>query len=537
MGEIIQMHENLKLNWKLIPNLESLKDWIREFSTNPIQTCDSTGLRIKDGAHRTLWQISGPWGSIHVKMNPINNLRAFLRRMVRPSKAEMEATNSFNLRRLGIDTIEVIGMAEETRIGGSGWLISKTIPGAKPLDGLLETADFRCQRILTSKIGDFVAKLHQIGAFHSDFHPGNIVLSNSGQFHVLDIHDMNWKSASIFLRIQNLVIFNRWFQMRSKPWDRLRFLKAYWNSALELGFKNCGDLHEIAKNIENQTRSSNSILWRNRDYKCFGNNKLFSLMKYSGTSIYFLKDYKECVQWLQEFDSEKLVQGNIIKQSKSSLVAKVGIGQGKNNRQYIVKQIPHMRILLDWFRSFNWLPGKKSWLLGHSMIARGINTPIPFCYLSNVNLSGCNEIVLTEFIDKSCQLDRWWKANSQNYFRSKSLIQSLGKLIFLMHCQGIRHRDLKAANILVDQNDKLFIVDLVGASIMNHVPDTIRIKDLARLGRSAIVLGVALTACLRFIKAYGGFFNGPEWKDKWHDISSIVKRDAQRQRLRFRPPG
>ncbi|MFM7113736.1 MAG: lipopolysaccharide kinase InaA family protein, partial [Planctomycetota bacterium] len=294
MGEIIQMPKELKLKWKIIPNNESLNDWIRAFSTNPIETCDSTGTRIKDGAHRTLWEITGSWGSIHVKMNPLNNLRAYLRRLVRPSKAEMEATNSLKLHRLGVETIEVIGLAEEARIGGSGWLISKTIVGARPLDMLLETSGSNHKNFLSSKLALLVAKLHQIGAFHSDFHPGNIVVSESCDLHVLDIHDMIWKKSTINNRIQNLVILNRWFQLRSNPWDRLRFFKTYWRSSLENGLNNCGDWLRIAKLIEEQTKVSNSRLWKKRDYKCFGSNKLFDMEKCSGTSIHFLNGYQDC---------------------------------------------------------------------------------------------------------------------------------------------------------------------------------------------------------------------------------------------------
>jgi len=537
MGENIQMPKELKLKWKIVPNNEPLNDWIRAFSTSPIETCDSTGTRVKDGSHRTLWEITGSWGSIHVKMNPLNNLRAYSRRLVRPSKAEMEATNSLKLRRLGVETIEVIGLAEEARIGGSGWLISKTIVGARPLDMLLETTKTNYKNLLSSKLALLVAKLHQIGAFHSDFHPGNIVVSESCDLHVLDIHDMNWKKSTINNRIQNLVILNRWFQLRSNPWDRLRFFKTYWRSSLENRLNYCGDWLRIAKLIEEQTKVSNSRLWKKRDYKCFGSNKLFDMEKCSGTSIHFLTGYQDCVRLVMDFKSTKLSSANIIKHSKSSLVAKVKSSQHPENSQFVIKEIPHLTIFLDWFRSLCWLPGQKSWMLGHALIARGVKTPLPVCYLRNVSLVGGSEIVLTEFIADSCQLDQWWKSNCHDNQRSRSLVQSLGKLIFLMHCQGVRHRDLKAANVLVDHNDKPLIVDLVGASIMHSVPEQIRIKDLARLGRSAFVLGVALTACLRFIKAYGGFFTSPDWKDKWQVISFIVKRDMQRQSLRLRPPG
>ena len=106
-----------------------------------------------------------------------------------------------------------------------------------------------------------------------------------------------------------------------------------------------------------------------------------------------------------------------------------------------------------------------------------------------------------------------------------------------MHVQGVRHRDLKAANILIDGNNKPWIIDLAGTCLFKIVPEQIKLKDLARIARSAVAGGLGLTACLRFFKAYGGGELKPDWKFKWRIISQIVNVSLLRQANNGRPLG
>lgn len=59
---------------------------------------------------------------------------------------------------------------------------------------------------------------------------------------------------------------------------------------------------------------------------------------------------------------------------------------------------------------------------------------------------------------------------STRKIRRKSWYQ-LGLLIKRMHAEGIRHADLNASNILIDQQDQFYLIDFDKARVMNQLGD------------------------------------------------------------------
>lgn len=531
------MSKNQLIKWNYVSSSPKILNLLENLGNNPIHFCDSVGFRIKDGSHRTVWRCIGPWGDIHIKRNPLHNFRAMARRILRPSKSEMEADNALRLKTIGIDSLEILAIGEENRWCGADWLVTKSIAKARPLDLVInEGSPARLINIARS-LGNFIAKMHGFGIFHSDLHPANFLIEENDTIHVLDIHDLSWTRPTLHKRIENLTIFNRWFQIRSTPWERTRFFKNYfkiWKSSTSTIEY---DYRALIKLIESKTYQSNQNLWANRDNRCISTNREFVSSCRFGFRKNTVRDIPEYISNSLGCSLADLPISKVLKQSNSSIVGLIQDESDPDNRQVAIKIIPHHRFISDWVRSFWELPGKKAWRLGHAMRNRLLPTPRPIGYLYKGNLIKSEERLVVDFVSQAIQLDDWFLKNSNNHNGIREMAICLGRLIKRMHMLGIRHRDLKAANILVDINNNPVFIDLVGASILNQIPESIKLKDLARLSRSAVIAGMGLTQCLRFFKAYQGGQPMPQWKDKWRYISIIVCDALIRQKRKGRPLG
>ncbi len=100
-----------------------------------------------------------------------------------------------------------------------------------------------------------------------------------------------------------------------------------------------------------------------------------------------------------------------------------------------------------------------------------------------------------------------------------------------MHDAGIFHGDLNLKNIILQttdpQNIKGYLIDFDKSFIRSHLRETLRIRNLLRLNRSAEKfknqgLPITRTDVLRFLLAY--FQNPPDFKARVKDLNHQYKR-------------
>ena len=95
--------------------------------------------------------------------------------------------------------------------------------------------------------------------------------------------------------------------------------------------------------------------------------------------------------------------------------------------------------------------------------------------------------------------------------RVTAAVRTLGRMLRTMHDQRVRHRDLKAPNLMWEDDGALAgrfaIVDMDGVRIARHaIGWRRRTKDLARLAAS---VGASRTTCVRLLRAYRAPFPRP----------------------------
>jgi hypothetical protein len=113
-------------------------------------------------------------------------------------------------------------------------------------------------------------------------------------------------------------------------------------------------------------------------------------------------------------------------------------------------------------------------------------------------------------------------------------VRALAGLLRLLHDRSLSHRDLKAANILVegdplDPDPALSLIDLVGVELRHPIPRRRRVQNLARLHVS-LAASCAPTRAdrLRFLRAY--LPASPRHRDAWKPLWRAVDRVANAKR-------
>ena len=195
---------------------------------------------VKTGPHRTVYRVALPAGAVYVKHCRVSGFRAFAREVLRPAKARLEFENALALRDRGVPAVLPLAWGgPDSPWPGESFLITRSRDEVLPFlafaEQVLPTLPTKVQnavrRQLAVTLGRFFARLHDAGVAHPDPHPGNLLVelpaSHIPRFFLIDLHairlgrPLSWPESRA-----NLLLFNRWFQLRASRADRLRF----WHS-------------------------------------------------------------------------------------------------------------------------------------------------------------------------------------------------------------------------------------------------------------------------------------------------------------------
>src|SRR5439155_24439710 len=123
--------------------------------------------------------------------------------------------------------------------------------------------------------------------------------------------------------LANLAVFNRWFILRSRRSDRLRFWRSYVAERYRLAGK-CVVDYFAARDLERATWRSNGRLWRSRSRRCLGTNRRFQRIAAPGVTGHAVIDWQPAELETLVSDLDRLfdpANGPILKDSPSSTVA------------------------------------------------------------------------------------------------------------------------------------------------------------------------------------------------------------------------
>jgi tRNA A-37 threonylcarbamoyl transferase component Bud32 len=522
-----------------------LDEWLR----------DGSATVVKDGPHRAVYRVRLPGLDCHVKHYRLLGWRSRVRQMIRPNKARREASIASELQARGIPTPIPIGWGVEGNGFGpaASWLITETVAGAVPLTEFLESLprdDARLRQRLAWAVGEFVARLHAAGVVHHDLHPGNLLIrmapDGAPLLWLIDLHAVRLGPPCPWpIRRENLVIFNRFFQMRAGRTDRLRFWTAYASTAKDV----VNPARLMAIDLEAETVQSNLQLWRARDARCRHSNRYYKRVRTGSVRGYAVREFDPSALLAAPDAPFEQPARRILKDSRSSTVVEIDVRVCGVVRRAIYKRFRVTDRREPWLNACRRSAALRSWVFGHGLRERCLPTARPLAVFHRTGGGLRHEgYLLTEKIENAVDLhDFVWRLQAlppnARTAELRPRAVALAGLLRKLHDRGLSHRDLKAANLLTATepgDHRFWFIDLVGVRRHRQVNRRLRVRDLMRLNVSMSAQPfISRTERLRFLLAYlqAGLRGRGGWKDLWREIAAATAEKTEKNFRNGRPPG
>ena len=506
---------------------------------------------VKAGPHRVVYRADLPGGPVFVKHFLVPNFRAVLRQWFRRGKGRNEGKRAVRLAAIGVPTITPIALGEQRKRGFlfENYLITPAIPGTVPLDefvqehlpALPEPRRSRVRRAVAEAVGVLAARLHEAGFVHDDFHPGNLLIRLDGECPRLAMIDLDAlrfrRSLSRADARANLALLNHYFWTRSARSDRLRFLLAYF----EARGGRPGDAGAFAREIESATRTWAERLWRRWGRRCRGSNKYFRAYRDRDARAAALasRDLDPAVVAGLLADPDAPLgrpDAVILKNSRTTTVAELTLPVLGVPTKVIYKKFPRKKRLDPIFALFRPSRAWQAWQAGQHLACRGVPTPRNLAVvgrLGRLNLLPRDTYLVTVKAEPSITLGDYAREvlptldPAARRVQTRRLARALAGLIRNLHGHSLSHRDLKAANILIEGDPaaaepRLCLIDLVGVRLKYPLPAGRRLQNLARLAVSLSGSSTRADA-LRFLRAYGPLPPLAGWKAAWRAIAARAR--------------
>jgi tRNA A-37 threonylcarbamoyl transferase component Bud32 len=155
-----------------------------------------------------------------------------------------------------------------------------------------------------------------------------------------------------------------------------------------------------------------------------------------------------------------------------------------------------------------------------------IRTPQPLATITVNHAGAYHEYLLTETVPGAISLQQWLQnrrpqlADFTGHSERRKLVPQLGLQVRRLHQNGFDHRDLKPSNVLVDETDRIWLIDLDGVWRWPVLPGLRRVQNLARLWAGLAATGdVTMTDAVRFLFAYLKPDDQGTWKSLWRQVA------------------
>jgi tRNA A-37 threonylcarbamoyl transferase component Bud32 len=534
---------------------------------------------VKHGPHRTVYQVALPGLRFFLKHYRLQDVRAWLRELIRPAKARLEYERALAVAGRQVSTVVPLALGERPRASGPGesFLITLSLDSTEPLQTFFEIMLPRLEpkrrtqvrQRLAVEVGRFIARMHEAGVLHHDLHAGNLLIHLDEQdrpaLYLVDLHAVSIRAAPLDWRTRraNLVMFNRWAMLRVNRTDRLRFWRAYHHvrairADRATSPKRQRGLVDLARDLEKRTLASNLRFWKARDRRCLRTNRYYQRIRSSLAHGYAVRDLDPDTLAALSADPDEPFRRpgvTLLKDSRSSTVAEFDLPVNGVPRRLIYKRFRVTAWSDPWTALVRPSGAMRSWVFGQGLRERDLPTARPLAVLHRRRHGLSYEgYLLTEKIADAVDLHRFVSGLSdlacpERQAVLRRTIACVARLIRELHHRHLSHRDLKAANVFVQRSMRqllddadgfgpIWLIDLVGVRRHRRLRRSRRVQNLARLHASFLHdPAVTRTDKLRFLRIYlqWGLHGRAGWKRWWRDLERATAAKVARNRRNGRP--
>jgi tRNA A-37 threonylcarbamoyl transferase component Bud32 len=535
--------------------------------------CDGQACVVKHGPHRTVYRLAVSDFECYVKHYRLPDSRAWLRQLVRPSKARTEYDRAVAVAERRVPTALPLAFGESCGRHGprESFLITRGLEGTENLNRFAETTfpqlplprQTCVRKLLAEELGQLLARMHDVGITHNDLHAGNLHIRLGAEDRIelflIDLHavrlgrPLGWRRSR-----DNLVMLNHWFVLHGSRNDRLRFWHAY--AAARGGGMARATFAARARELETGTWASNLRFWRHRDRRCLRSNRYYQRCQSWQVSGYAIRDLDAAALSIFVADPDAVLQRpgvTLLKNSRSSTVAELDLSINGVPRRVIYKRFQVTAWSDPWITLVRRSAALRSWVFGHGLRERGLPTARPLAVFHR-RRGGLSQdgYLLTEKIPDALELHRYvadldMSSPPARRQRLRTSIAQIARLLRELHRRQLSHRDLKAANILMSsaacpwsvpavasESRQPWLIDLVGLRLYRKLSRARRVQNLARLHASFQQHPlISRTDKLRFLRVYlqWGLRGRAGWKRWWREVAQATQAKVARNLRTGRP--
>ena len=415
---------------------------------NQIETC----WIIKKNDRRQVYFLETPHTGYFLKISTLVRRKDKWRHFILPFRKWSEWRNLHRLLRVGITTAKPVLKGEDHQSHPARFfLLTEKVTGS-PLE-INTSEDGR-------KLGEYAARLHSKGVYHSDLHPRNIIMAPDGQPRLIDVQQ---------------VIFLPWLPhwLRLHNLGKLYFNICPLNDSANLAGKFIGGYNMVAKTAIDEVQLGKAARrhqhkkFRSRSKRCCRNSSEFEVVRNDGLKGYKRKSFHWDLQNLQQ----ALEKGQPLKGSH------VISYQGFCIKTQLRRPWHEDRCLT-------------SWKMSRALEVRGIAVPRSLGYFVVDNMS----CFISEFLDDRLHLNTFLSSITDEGTKRRAL-KKLALWLQKFYDSQVWQRDFKSDNILCRRGE-YYMVDLDGVKI-RPLSEHQKIINLAQLNAS-ISNAVTLKDRLRF---------------------------------------
>jgi tRNA A-37 threonylcarbamoyl transferase component Bud32 len=441
---------------------------------------------LKENRARGIWRLPG----IYIKQFKHPGFWQNLRLLFRSSKARSEYRALVSLHKRGLPVPIPLGFMEEKGPLSfqTSYLITEELKDAIPLRELFlrsQVAPGIRFKILEELAG-LVVRMHRARLCHPDLHLGNILIQfadKGPRLYIMDLH--RFKTGRLLgpRRISTLGFI--WLSMYGvlSSADRVRFLRYY---AQKAGERFCPAL---VRRVHKSFLIQRERHYRSRAKRCWVTSSKFEVDK----GVCRRRDARGIV-----FPSVSALEreGELIKGRRGGALFRW-------QERYFVKVFSSqgLKRLLE---SFLWGPAERIWYNAHALGLRGVPTPSLYAFRR-----GTESMLIGQWIQQSLSCYHYviGPLASEGTSGLRRFIEGLAIFVRGLHEKGVYHKDLKATNLLIQQDAqgaRFYLLDIDRVSFKVKLSKRSRLYNIAQLNASVPGGVISRTDRLRFLRTYMG---------------------------------